>query len=73
MPRLNGCDVMRLWRSEEKRRHLAPIPAIALSAYASAKDKDMGLEAGFTAYLTKPIYREALFSAFKNLNITHSE
>ena len=73
MPRLNGCDVIRLWRSEEKRRHLTPIPAIALSAYASAKDKDMGLEAGFTAYLTKPIYREALFSAFKNLNITHSE
>jgi len=69
MPRLNGCDLMRLWREEEKLRHIKPIPAIALSAYAATKDKDKGLDAGFTAYLTKPIYREALFSAFKNLHL----
>jgi hypothetical protein len=56
-------------REEEKLRHIKPIPAIALSAYAATKDKDKGLEAGFTAYLTKPIYREALFSAFKNLHL----
>ena len=73
MPRLNGCDLMRLWRAEEKLRQIEPIPAIALSAYASLNDKIKGIESGFTAYLTKPIYREALFSAFKNLNISTSQ
>ena len=31
------------------------IPVIALTARASAKDKILGLEAGFAEYLTKPI------------------
>jgi len=31
------------------------IPVIALTARASAKDKTLGLEAGFAEYLTKPI------------------
>jgi CheY-like chemotaxis protein len=31
------------------------IPVIALTAWASAKDKTLGLEAGFAEYLTKPI------------------
>ena len=31
------------------------IPVIALTARASAKDKALGLEAGFVDYLTKPI------------------
>ena len=65
MPRLNGYDLIRIWREEEKRRKISPIPAIALSAYASTKDKSTGLDAGFSFYLTKPIYREALFAAFK--------
>ncbi len=69
MPRLNGYDLIRLWREEEKQRQLSPIPAIALSAYASTKDKSKGLDAGFSFYLTKPIYREALFAAFKAVSL----
>ena len=41
------------------------IPVIALTARASGKDKDRGLEAGFTKYLTKPINVEAVISTLK--------
>ena len=39
------------------------IPVIALTARASAKDKTLGLEAGFVEYLTKPIDVEKVTSA----------
>ena len=38
------------------------IPVIALTARASGKDKNRGLEAGFAKYLTKPINVEEVSS-----------
>jgi len=52
MPVLDGFAVMRKIRSEAE---LAGIPILALTAYAMRGDSEKALEAGFNAYVTKPI------------------
>lgn len=55
MPRLNGLDATRVIRK------LSPeIPVIALTAYAYEQDRQEALEAGCSAFLTKPFTQEQL-------------
>ena len=42
---------------------LAPIPAIAITAYAKDEDKDRALAAGYQRYLTKPVELGEFISA----------
>jgi len=52
LPGINGIEAMKILRLDPATRH---IPIIALSANAIPRDIEMGLEAGFFRYLTKPI------------------
>ena len=52
LPGINGIETMKLLRLDPAT---AQIPIVALSANAIPRDIEMGLEAGFFRYLTKPI------------------
>ena len=51
LPGMNGFDAVKELKLNEVTKN---IPVIALSAAATEKDKEMGVEAGFCCYLTKP-------------------
>jgi CheY-like chemotaxis protein len=53
MPEEDGLSMIRRIRSREPDRGGA-VPAIALSAYARAEDRQAALSAGFNDFLTKP-------------------
>jgi CheY-like chemotaxis protein len=52
MPKVDGWELIEMIRRNPATAHL---PVIALTANALPKDKERGLAAGFTSYLTKPI------------------
>jgi CheY-like chemotaxis protein len=52
LPGISGFEAMNILRNDPTTKH---IPIIALSANAMLRDIEMGLEAGFFSYLTKPI------------------
>jgi DNA-binding response OmpR family regulator len=57
MPGMNGFDVCRRVREDSKSAH---IPILILSAKTDSRSKAEGLEAGATAYLTKPLAADQL-------------
>ena len=65
MPVMDGCTAARTIREWEQAHHYPPIPIIALSANASQEDMRKGLEAGCTAYLTKPVKKNTLLDAIR--------
>jgi len=64
MPVLDGLEVVRRLRNDAR---FLDLPVVALSAYAMRGDHDNGLNAGFNAYLTKPIDAAALRSEIERL------
>ena len=58
MPKINGYQVCRLLKSDEKYSH---IPIIMLSSKDQESDKFWGMETGANDYLTKPVETEILF------------
>ena len=67
LPGINGVESMRILGRDPSTAH---IPIIALSANALPSDIEMGLEAGFFDYLTKPIkvsqFMDVLDTALKS-------
>jgi two-component system, cell cycle response regulator DivK len=57
LPEMDGTEVLRRIRADEKLRDL---PVIALTAHAMAGDREKYLAAGFDEYVTKPIVDEAV-------------
>lgn len=57
MPKMNGYQVCRLLKSDEKYRH---IPIIMLTAKTQESDKFWGKESGADDYITKPFKMEKL-------------
>ncbi len=57
----SGLDLVRKVRALPRERG-GTVPAIALSAYASAQDRSRALAAGFTAHLGKPMDARELVS-----------
>ena len=54
MPDMDGLELLRCVRALHDKR-AKNLPAIALSAFARNEDQTRALQAGFAAYLTKPI------------------
>jgi two-component system cell cycle response regulator DivK len=52
MPRLDGYGVLRELRADPRLRG---VPVAALTAFAMQGDRERALEAGFDAYITKPV------------------
>ena len=62
MPIMNGFELVR----QIRRRPVdsgGRVPAVALTGYISAEDRASAVEAGFQAYLTKPVDERALVDA----------
>ncbi len=57
LPKLDGWTVVRLLRKE---RWAKDVPIVAVSASATPGDEHKALEAGCTAFLSKPYYPSAL-------------
>jgi signal transduction histidine kinase/DNA-binding response OmpR family regulator len=64
MPYQDGYSLIAQVRQRDDARHL---PAIALTAYATAEDRARALSAGFHAHLAKPIDAEQLVAAVASL------
>ncbi len=62
LPGMDGFAVLAALKADAATRD---IPVIALSADAMAADIERGLEAGFHAYLTKPVMIEDLLAALR--------
>jgi PAS domain S-box-containing protein len=63
MPGADGFELMRAVRDRERRRGDAPLPAVALTAYASGEDRARALEAGFDLHVVKPLTPRDLVDA----------
>jgi signal transduction histidine kinase/CheY-like chemotaxis protein/HPt (histidine-containing phosphotransfer) domain-containing protein len=65
MPQMNGWQAtheLRQWEQQTKR---VRVPIIALSAHASAADREQALAIGMDGYLSKPLTAEALAAALR--------
>lgn len=60
MPNMDGLETTRQWRSLEK--HHVHLPIIALTAKATADDRERCFTAGMDDFLTKPINEDQLAS-----------
>jgi signal transduction histidine kinase/ActR/RegA family two-component response regulator len=64
LPGMSGMDALQQLRS---RHETEAIPVIALTAAASERDKQVGIQAGFFRYLTKPVKVDELVSALERV------
>ena len=60
MPEQDGFDFLRA-----VRRHRPALPVIALTAYASDRDRQRVLTAGFQGFLSKPVDAMKLYSTLR--------
>jgi len=61
MPVMGGLEATRCIRDDEARLgNASPIPIFALTAAAMPEEREAGLQAGISGYLTKPIDRQQL-------------
>jgi CheY-like chemotaxis protein len=66
MPDLDGYELMRRVRLLDSGR-AGPIPAIAVTAYARAEDRQRSLLAGYQMHLAKPIEARELVAGIASL------
>lgn len=57
LPGMDGYSALAALRTDARTR---TVPVVALTAYAMAGDEIRALEAGFAAYITKPIHTRQL-------------
>jgi PAS domain S-box-containing protein len=67
MPGADGFDLIRRIRWQEDRSGRGRLPAIALTAYASAEDRERALAAGYDAHVAKPVDADELGAALTRL------
>jgi len=54
MPSMDGLEVTRRIRAQEKLKHLPRTPIIGMTAYALAGDRQRCLDVGMDEYISKP-------------------
>jgi CheY-like chemotaxis protein len=59
MPEMDGYELIRKIRTESSAS-VQNIPALALTAFATDEDKQRSAQAGYQAYLVKPVSTEEL-------------
>ncbi len=64
MPGMDGMEVTRRLRADARTRH---IPIVMLTARGDTEDRVAGLEAGVSAYLTKPFSTRELVTTVRGL------
>ena len=64
LPGMSGLDALRAMRDAPETKD---IPVIALTAAASERDKQRGMQAGFYRYLTKPVKVDELVTALEGV------
>ena len=64
MPDMDGYELMRVLR---KTPGVEQVPAIALTGYAREEDRDLALEAGYNAHISKPTNMRRLLYLIKKL------
>jgi two-component system, cell cycle response regulator DivK len=72
LPDISGLDVITWLKADED---LQSIPVVALTAFAMNGDREMFLERGFDAYISKPISIPdflKVVSGYLGTNVTHS-
>ncbi len=69
MPYMDGWQATQLVRKWEQTQRKHRVPIIALSAHASAADREQAVQAGMDGYLTKPLTPEALKAALRATGI----
>ena len=66
MPKLNGYDLIRMVRNDMRLdEHM--LPAVAMSAFARPLDQQRALQAGYQAYVIKPLQPHLLIRAVARL------
>jgi signal transduction histidine kinase/DNA-binding response OmpR family regulator len=69
MPRMDGWQATQQIRQWEQAQQQQRTPIIALTAHASAADREQALACGMDGYLTKPISSEALNAALEQAGL----
>lgn len=70
LPGMDGFEILKVLKQDPSTTH---IPVVALSANAMNYDVERGLQAGFQAYLTKPVIFDELIGALNQwLSVTLS-
>lgn len=64
LPGKSGLELTKEIRENDKLKHL---PILCVSAYAMSGDADMGMEAGCTEYIVKPVQKRVLLEAAARL------
>lgn len=64
MPDINGLELLNYVKNDAK---YSDTPILIISTESSAEDRDRGMKAGASAYLTKPFKPEELLSMIKGL------
>ncbi len=63
MPEEDGYSLIRKLRAREREQDAARLPAIAVTAYASAADREQAIAAGYDWHMAKPVDPDALTRA----------
>jgi CheY-like chemotaxis protein len=67
MPGEDGNELLASIRSIEREQGTARIPAVAVTAFARAEDRDRAIAAGFDAHLPKPVDPDRLVALLMKL------
>jgi CheY-like chemotaxis protein len=67
MPQEDGYKLIRRLRAAEREQQQKRLHAVALTAYASASDRDQALLAGYDQHLAKPVHQKELVKAIAKI------
>ena len=67
MPDMDGYELMRALRQTEIKAKQTRLPALALTAYATAEDRMRALQSGFQMHIAKPVDPEELTTVLASL------